>query len=285
MCALNVQSLISLILVGTTTSALCPAASPSIGVAVAKGSFQLEDSTIWNNATLYDGSTVSADTAPLRLRLNNGAQMRMAVASTATVYGNRVVLAKGAARFEDLANFAVEANNLRISALVPNSVVQVERRGPNTLVVSAANGPVLVATSAGLPLANLPAGSALSFDGQADANAPSSVSGCLTKRNGVYVLRSGVSNILIELRGNDLEKHLGQSIEVSGEVISGASSPAADVTQVLKVSDLTVLATACKVGNSHRDKIAGIIVAAAAATIGFSLLAALGGEDKNVNSR
>ena len=281
----NVQSLISLILVGTTTSMLCTAGSPSIGVAVAKGSFQLEDSVIWNNATIFDGSTVGSETAPLRLRLKNGTQMRMAAASKATVYGNHAVLTKGAAQFAGFANFPLEANNLRISALSPNSVVQLQRTGSNTLVVSADKGSVLVATAAGLPVANLPAGSSVSFDGQADANASSQMSGCLTKRDGAYVLTGGVSNLNIELRGEDLEKHVGQSVEVYGEILAGVSSPVKDVTQVLKVTNLKVLAPTCTGARSHHDKVSGFIVAAALATTGFVIIWLLDEDGKVSNSR
>jgi hypothetical protein len=282
--AFNVQSLISMILVGTTTSMLCTAGSPSIGVAVAKGSFQLEDSTIWNNATIFDGSTVGSDTVPLRLRLNNGTKMRMAAASRATLYGNHAVLAKGTAQFEGFANFPVEANNLRISALSPNSMVQVQRTGPNTLMVSAGKGPVLVATAAGLPVANLPAGSSVSFDGQADANGPSKRSGCLTKRDGAYVLTGGVSNLTIELRGTDLEKHVGQSIEVSGDILA-AASPVKDATQVLNVTNLKVLSAACMADRSHRDMVSGLIVGAVLATTGFIIIWLLDDDGKASNSR
>src|SRR5215470_20228309 len=89
----SVQSLIALILVGTLTISL--AAGTAIGVAVSSGSFQVDNSTVYGNTTLFDGSTVRTEKEASRLQLKNGTKMILGGDSRATIYDQRMMLEQG----------------------------------------------------------------------------------------------------------------------------------------------------------------------------------------------
>src|SRR2546425_10048056 len=105
--ALTHRALLSLILVGTVTISL--ASSPAIGLVVAKGSFQLENSTVRGNATVFDGNTIETNKVSSHLQLNNGAQMRLGMESRAKIYGTRAVLEKGIGQLEASKDYQIEA--------------------------------------------------------------------------------------------------------------------------------------------------------------------------------
>ena len=54
------------------TGAIALAGSPAIGIVTASGSFTLENSKVWGNSTLFDGSTVETSQASSSLALRNG---------------------------------------------------------------------------------------------------------------------------------------------------------------------------------------------------------------------
>lgn len=58
---LTTEALISLLLVGALIAV--QAGGPAIGVVVTKGSFRIDQSEVWGNGTLFDGTTVETGPA------------------------------------------------------------------------------------------------------------------------------------------------------------------------------------------------------------------------------
>src|SRR5690242_513497 len=98
MMQLSVRALLSLILVLTVTS--LTASTAAIGFAAANGSFQVNAKQARDTATLFDGSVIETGKAPSQIRLDNGAQVRLATDSRAKVYEGRIVLEKGSGQLE-----------------------------------------------------------------------------------------------------------------------------------------------------------------------------------------
>lgn len=77
-------------------AALAMAGSPAIGIVTASGSFTLNNSAVYGNATLFDGAKVETGAASSEIALNNGMKLLLAAQSSARVFSNKVVLEKGA---------------------------------------------------------------------------------------------------------------------------------------------------------------------------------------------
>src|SRR5690242_4023739 len=81
---LSVQELITPILICAFSFA--SNAAESIGLAMAKGSFQVDNSQVYGNTTLLEGATIQTEKASSRLQLNNGTRMDLAENSRARIF-------------------------------------------------------------------------------------------------------------------------------------------------------------------------------------------------------
>lgn len=239
-----------------------PAASAAIGMAVANGSFQVDHARVWGNTTLFDGSMIETATAPSQLQLNDGAKMRLSSDTRATIYQRKVVLEAGYGQLESAADFEVEARSLHIFAATRQTVARIKLEGDRKVVVAALSGSVRVKNAAGLLVANVEAGRSLDLEPQAaGAAAPTRVSGCLVAKGGKVVLVEQTTNVLLELQGPDLEKEIGNHVEISGVALNEpVSIPGA--SQLIRVAGLKQVT---KGGCSAVAKKAGASVAAAGA--------------------
>jgi hypothetical protein len=231
-------------------------------MAVANGSFQVDHARVWGNTTLFDGSMIETATAPSQLQLNDGAKMRLSSDTRATIYQRKVVLEAGYGQLESAVDFEVEARSLHIFAATRQTVARIKLEGDRKVVVAALNGSVRVKNAAGLLVANVEAGRSLDLEPQAaGAAAPTRVSGCLVAKGGKVVLVEQTTNVLLELQGPDLEKEIGNHVEISGVALSEpVSIPGA--SQLIRVAGLKQVT---KGGCSAVAKKAGASVAAAGA--------------------
>ena len=241
------------------------ASGPAIGMAVADGSFQVDHSRVWGNATLFDGTVVETGQALSRLKFASGARMSLASESRATVHQGRLVLESGAGQFESAPGFEVESRTLRISAAEPGTVARIRLDGAPKVVVAALRGRVRVTNSAGLLVASVEAGKSLDFEPQsAGASAPTRAVGCLLSKNGKFVVVEQTANVMLEVEGAGLNDELGNRIEISG--IADLSAPTViGASEVVKVAGLKRVA---KGGCSVVARRAGAAVASGAGASG-----------------
>ncbi|MGA2593591.1 MAG: hypothetical protein ABSH32_27055, partial [Bryobacteraceae bacterium] len=209
-------------------------ASPAIGLVVANGSFQLDNSRIWGNATLFDGNVIETNVSASQLQLHNGVKLRLAAESRARVYESRLLLEKGIGQLESL-NYRIEAAGLRVTADAPGATARVQLTGPNRVVVAARAGSVRVANSEGILVARLSSGREMAFEPQEGGAATvTKVSGVLALKDGKFILVDQTTNVTIELRGEGLEAELGNRVEITGTADTAIPS-VAGASQLINV--------------------------------------------------
>jgi hypothetical protein len=282
------QSLIAWIMVFHLSVLM--AASPVIGVAMARGDFSIDNAKVAKNATLFEGNTIDAGQVSPKLQLNSGAQIQLASGSRGQVYHDHMILERGAGQFEALRDYRIEALSLHIAPAAPNSTARVTLQGRNTVHVAALNGALRVANAEGIVVANITAGRALEFTPQqAGAAAPTTMTGCLEKRNDRYLLKDETSNVTVELQGPGVEKEVGNRIEITGTMVPGASVMA-PATQLIRVTNLRRISRKCSLpagalpgaaaaGLSTAAKVVIASVIVAGAGIGTGIGLTRGGEE------
>lgn len=239
------------------------------------------------NGTLFEGTTVETCETSSRLRLINGVEMRLASSSRGTVFKDRLILERGAGELEGADRFLIEAKGLQVLAEGPAAAGRVVVTEGQTIQVAALRGQFRVLTADGVMVAAMPAGKALEFDAaQAGASAPWSMTGCLSERNGRYLLRDETTGVTVEVRGAGLATSVGNQVAVTGVVVPGVQ-PAEGAAQMIQVSTLRQIGEACsspsgahlpskapaKTAATGKRKavIAGVVVAAAGAGAGIGL--------------
>lgn len=259
------ESLLALI----TACCLLAATNPAIGLAMAKGSFRVDNSPVWGNSSLWEGATLESEQTSIELRLSNGAHLGLGPGSRGQVYRDRLVLERGLGELKAGADYLLEARTLRIVPLSKEAVARVGFDDQNQVLVAAVNGPVRV-TRGNLVLANLDAGRTLAFAlpaQQPGAAPPVKITGRLERRDGHFLLTDEVSKAIFEIVGADLDKEVGNRVEISG-VIDPAAKPFPPATQVVKVSKMSRLGAAPVPAGAGAAGWAGLSTAAKVAIIG-----------------
>jgi hypothetical protein len=257
---LRLQSAISLFTCGCLVSV---AASPSsIGFVVTSGTVQVDGAAVRGNSTLFQGNVVRAGDATSDLMFRGGSNLLLQPGSTATVFRDYGVLEHGAA--VQRGHHALVADGLQISSLSPEGAVFVDVQDKSHLKVAAQGGAAEVRNPAGLLVARLEPGKALSFavqvsqqnstptppqqnstptaGGQAPppAGVQLTLHGILRKdhpgRYGHFLLTDMATNVTYELQGSGLDDLVGASVEVTGSTYDTAAAPGA--SKVMSVSDI-----------------------------------------------
>jgi hypothetical protein len=251
---------------------ILPAASPTIGIAVTNGNFLLDSSKVVGNANVYEGSVIETQKAMSDLNLTSGLKMRLGSESRGRVFPDRLVLEKGAGQVSG-SKYLVEAGRLRVMPSSSTAMARVAFGNRNLIEVAAIGGAVRVVTTEGIRIANIEAGSALSFadEGQGGASTPTTLCGNEVRSNGKLMLTDTTSKITVELKGTGLDQYVGKSISVSGNMAGN------DVLQVLGVKRDSCGVNSAKAGVAALSgaAIAGIVIAAATG-LGLGLAAATG---------
>jgi len=264
---MNMQVILSMLLVLQLSVAM--AAAPVIGVATAKGSFRLDNAAVRGNGTIFEGSLIETGRARGELQLSGGTIMELGLESRGQVYRDRLVLQKGIGEIRDASGFGVEASTLRIVAEEKGAVGRVEIMDANKIQVAALRGNFRVTNANGIMIAALAAGRALEFETKgAGASAPSTLTGCLVKRDGHYILTDDTTGVTVELKGGALDKYEGHKIEVTGGNVPSAI-PVESASQVIQISNVKDI--------SRRCSIAAGAAAAGGAAAGAGAATAAGG--------
>lgn len=257
---------------------ILPAATSVIGVAVANGNFLLDRSEVVGNSTVFDGSVVQTSKSMSDLSLTSGLKMRLAVDSRGKVFHDRLVMEEGAGQVSG-SKYLVEARGLRVIPVGSNATVRVAL-GPETLVeVAAVTGSFQVETLAGIRVANMTPGSALSFTEEAGASMPTVLCGKPLHVNGKFVLTDKTTGVTVELTGISLDEFGGKSISVTGNMAGS------EVLHVLSAKRSSCGGTAAKAGQAGAAGAgaagagagaAGAGAAGAGAAVGLSTAAVAG---------
>ena len=239
---------------------LLSAATPGIGIAMSEGNIFINDAKAAGNATITNGSTLETQTSSSQVRLNGGAQLRLATSSRGTIFADHVDLQRGTAR---IAGYSANASGLNVRA-DGNSSATVSMRDQGVVQIAALTGNVHVFNAAGINVANLVPGRALDLRPQdAGASAPSSLVGCAVKAGTNVLLTDETSNVTVQLKVNNVRT--GRRIQVTGSMVPN-STPPSPATQVINVTGVKQVGGVCK---------AGTAAAAAGAAAGISTTTAV----------
>ena len=174
---LKLQPAIALFTCGCLVSV---AASPSsVGFLVTNGEVHVDGSVVHGNSTLFPGSLIQAGSATSDLMFPGGSNLLLQPESAVKVYGEYAVLQSGAVIQRGTRELV--ADGLRISSSSIQGAIVVGMKDKSHIEVAARGGPVEVRTAAGVLVARLEAGKALSFAvqdaPQAPAGSPPNTSG------------------------------------------------------------------------------------------------------------
>jgi len=210
----SLRAFVLLILAGTITSLM--ASTSAIGLAAANGSFQVNAQEARGTATLFDGSVIETGKAASQIRLNNGAQVRLAADSRAKVYESRIVLEKGSGQLESSSAYPIESRTLRVFSTEPNTVARVLLGDQGKVLVATLHGSVRVTNGAGLAVANVTSGLSMAFDPQVGAATPAKLAGCVYERDAKDFIFDAATKTAHGLSGSGLSKQVGKNVELTG---------------------------------------------------------------------
>ena len=199
---LGVHSLVAFVIAAPLS--VLSAGTPGIGIAMSDGTLTINNARTAGNATLFEGNTIETGNASSRLQLNNGATLQLSSDARGTVYGDRLVLEKGATQVGG-SSYEVNARTLHIVG----SDARVTVLG-KTVEVAALSTPVRVSNAQGVLVANLEPGKALDFTPLQDAGASASTTTTTTTETKTKKKRMG---------GGDSSSHVGV---VAGVIVAAA---------------------------------------------------------------
>ncbi len=233
---MRVQALLALSLAGAP---VVWGADAVIGIAVANGTFQVDNAQVAGNSTLFDGSKVETTEASSRLRLRDGTRVELAARSRAVVFQDRTLLESGFAEFQAAPTYRIEARGLRISSVRGRSIVRVRLEGQKTVLVAALYGPVRVFKESGLLVANVADGASLRFEPEAQPEGATRISGCLLRKDSEFILVDQTANVVVDLLAEpaQLTPQLGNRVEVEG-VVDASAKPGLGASEVVRVRAL-----------------------------------------------
>lgn len=153
------------LVVGVASAALTAtvfAASPTIGVATAVGTFKLNSSEVEGNANIFEGAEIRTTKAPSQVFLQNGSAVTLGVNSAGILYRDHLVLEAGATKVDNMTGYTIEAATYRVQG-EPRSQAVV-RFDSNEVQVASLAGALSVSTNHGALLTRVGAGTASAFN-------------------------------------------------------------------------------------------------------------------------
>ncbi|MGH9559231.1 MAG: hypothetical protein ACRD30_08315 [Bryobacteraceae bacterium] len=230
-------------------SSIAFGASPAIGIVTASGHFTVDRSEVWSNSTLFDGATVETAAASSEMSLANGVKLQLGSQSRARIWQNHAALQKGVG--QSAGSYEIDAAGLKIRGASGNAHLRVGLA--DRVEVAALSGSARVMNGAGLLLASIPAGHAMSFNMQAGTTGAVTRTGCLLYKDGRFILQDENTQEVAELNGAGLAPDVGNRVQIAGTATSARPdvSPATlaiNVSSVVQKSEGGCLTTAAALG-------------------------------------
>jgi len=210
----------------------------------AQSGVTVDNASVAGNATLFDGSTIQTTGFSSRVQLNGGAHLGLGAGSRVQVHSDRLSLESGMAEVQSASKFEIDARTLRITPSNASSVARVKLDGDGKVLVTALNAPVNVENRDGVLVARLAPGLSMSFLPQGAGGAPFDSTGCVLQKTGAAIITDANGNTVTELRGADLRKAVGNTVHVTGAVVSSPTpAPAGGASQVVTVRSSQITKT------------------------------------------
>ncbi len=242
----------------------------SIGTVSARGDLRVDGYMVSGNGTLFNGTAVETEQATATLRLDNGTEIKLAINSHGVVYRDHLVLLQGKSQVKTSGSpFHLEADGLRVSPSGPNSLGVIALRPASTVDVAALTGEFRIADDAGLSVAHVVTGAAMSFHPAQQAAAPGDSSfingaaGLVSADNGNYYFTADSGDKYLLSSAKELRKYVGKKVVVSGFL--QAPEAGSETTELIVTSIGINGAGATGTGGSKKVLIGTAIAGGAAA--------------------
>ena len=256
----------------------------TVGVAVARGDFRLDGSSIHGNATVLDGSALETSNVVSVVQLKQGGSVTLGEGARVKMFNNHMELEHGVGQVSGTSHYPIDVSRIRIQP-ADGSQARVRVADDKQILVAAMIGPVHVSTMDGVMLANIVPGATMAFAPQGAVGA-TSLSGQLTKSGGTFLLKDHTTGIVFQVSGcNDLAGKVNKTVSVTGTVLAGVAAQGG-ASQVLEATCLNVSAVNSSgssasvpaphgamsiLGGNHKTIITGIVVAGVATGIALGL--------------
>lgn len=227
---------------GSFAAASGVSATRGIGTVQSPGAFRLDEATVINNGTLFEGSVVETTESASAVVLNSGSRFTISKGSRGRIFGDRLLLEKGSTAIENLVAFKLVAQGLTIQpdrSITSGSIVQSK---PGRLQIQSGVAALRVLNSSGQLIANMSPGSALAFEPQ-QLHSATRITGCLQEKAGRYVLTDEVTNIAVEVAGTNASKESGNRVEITGNI--DASTSRGENVQLIQPREIRRLSQGC----------------------------------------
>ena len=260
---------------------IASAAAPAIGTILASGTFRVDSASVTGNATLFEGSMLETAAASSSVQLHNGARLSLAADSRGRLFGDRLVLEKGATNLENATGFHLVALGLSIRPDRGASTGSVIVDSPRRVRVSAANGGFRVFNISGQLIANVASGSALTFEPQQGPANVLRIAGLVRTVSGRYVMTDAVTQVTFEVVGASLSKEVGKDVEITG-ITDPTATPVTGATQLVRVQEIRrrgagAIAAAAGTGGAKAGAGHSVAIGTVAVVGGVAAAAVVGG--------
>jgi hypothetical protein len=138
-----------------------PGAVAPIGVAMAAGTFVIDNAPVTGPIDIANGAELSTTIAPGDVHLENGVDARLATRSTTTLYGDHLIRKNGAMKLSHFDRYPMQAGGLTIEADSFDTQAIV-RATPKTIEVASIGGAVRVSDN-GAMMTRVLAGTKVAF--------------------------------------------------------------------------------------------------------------------------
>jgi hypothetical protein len=230
-----------LLALGTSTSVVVSAAvigAPVIGMTSGQSGVILDNAKVGSDATLFDGSTVQTTTYS-RIHLNDGTRLDLGADSKAQVFARRATLEIGTTEVQSASGYEIDTQTLKIRPTEASLVARIRVESGNRVFVTALKAPVNVLNRDGMLVARVNPGLPVSFLPQAAGAGAYDKTGCVLEKSGAAILVDQSGNEVVELRGSDLRKAVGNQTRITGS-IDPSATPAGGSSQVVEVIGVAV---------------------------------------------
>lgn len=254
----------------------------TIGTITSNGRFDLEGATVWNQGTLLEGAHVATGSAASRLKLQNGADLRIGASSKVRVYGDRLLLETGIAEGTLSKSYSMAAAPMGITVTGKDAQAQVRVSEKGGVLVASLRGSLEIHGSQGLLLARLAEGNALELSPALQASGATAqmrLTGVVQQNGGTFTLTDEVTRVSVELRGQDVARFVGQRVTTTGQIAGAGTTPATGsqyVVNVVTMNQVGAAAGAAGAGAGAAGAGAGAAGAGAAAAGAGAAAAAAG---------
>lgn len=220
-------------------------AQAQIGMVVSRGSFSIGGVPTSGTATIFNGDSLSTDTAASQVHLTGGADFVLAPHSSGAIFSDHVALQKGTLSGQVGPQYRVVTQGIILRPVAPGTEAEVQI-AESRVTVAIPKGQADIGSAHGALLSHMVPGQVISYQNLnrgSDEETHVQALGVLDREDGHYLIRDRFTNVVSELSGSIPAAYLNKLVLVNGDLGTDKSTvPQVDrvvIVQNIKRSDAT----------------------------------------------